>query len=65
MATNLDLDDELVEQARQLGRHRTKQAAINEALAEYVASRKGCKILELFGKVEWDPDYDYMSERRR
>lgn len=65
MATNLDLDDKLVEEAKRLGKHRTKRAAVNEALAEYVASRKRRRILDLFGTLEWDPRYDYKAERRR
>ena len=64
MATNLALDDELVEEAKRLGKHRTKRAAVNEAIAEYVARRKRRKVLEIFGKMEWDPDYDYKAERR-
>ena len=65
MATNLDLDDKLVEEAKRLGKHRTKRAAVNEALAEYVASRKRRRILDLFGTLEWDRRYDYKAERRR
>ncbi len=65
MATNLDLDDKLVDEAKRLGKHRSKRAAVNEALAEYVASRKRRKILDLFGTLEWDPKYDYKAERRR
>jgi Arc/MetJ family transcription regulator len=65
MATNLDLDDKLVEEAKRLGKHRSKRAAVNEALAEYVASRKRRRILDLFGTLEWDPKYDYKAERRR
>ena len=65
MATNLDLDDKLVEEAKRLGKHRSKRAAVNEALAEYVASRKRRRILNLFGTLEWDPKYDYKAERRR
>jgi Arc/MetJ family transcription regulator len=63
--TNLALDDELVEQAKKLGKHRSKRAAVNEALAEYVARRKRRKIVDLFGKLEWDSEYDYKAERRR
>jgi len=40
MATNLALDDKLVEEAKRLGKHRTKREAVNEALAEYVAGRR-------------------------
>jgi Arc/MetJ family transcription regulator len=65
MATNLALDDALVEEARKLGGHRTKREAVNEALAEYVARRKQRGILELFGKLEPDPSYDYKKDRRR
>ena len=63
MASNLDLDDGLVTEAKELGGHRTKRAAVNEALREYVARRKRRAIKDLFGKFEWDPDYDYKAER--
>ncbi len=65
MATNLALDDSLVEEAKSLGEHRTKRAAVTDALVEYVNRRKRRRILELRGKLDWDPDYDYKAERRR
>ena len=65
MATNLALDDKLVEDAKRLGKHRSKREAVNEALAEYVARRRRRKILGLFGKMDWNPDYDYKAERKR
>jgi Arc/MetJ family transcription regulator len=65
MATNLSLDDDLVEAAKRIGRHRTKRDAVNDALREYVMRRRQRGVLELFGKLEWDPDYDYKAERRR
>jgi Arc/MetJ family transcription regulator len=65
MATNLALDDGLVEEAKKLGKHDTKRAAVNEALAEYVARRKRRRILDLFRKLDWDSKYDYKAERRR
>ena len=65
MASNLALDDTLLEEAKQLGGHRTKRAAVNEALAEYVGRRKRRKILDLFGKLEWADDYDYKALRRK
>lgn len=64
MATNLGLDDALVEEAKLLGGHRTKREAVNEALAEYVARRKRREVLELFRTLDWDPDYDHKAERR-
>src|ERR1700676_3988589 len=35
MATNLALDDRLIEEARQVGRHKTKREAVSAAPAEY------------------------------
>jgi hypothetical protein len=65
MPTNLDLDDELISSAVELGGHKTKRAAVNAALEEYVRHRKQLKIFELFGTIDYDPNYDYKAERRR
>ena len=65
MATNLALDDKLIEEAVRLGGHRTKRETVTEALQEYVQRRKQLRVLELFGKVEFDPKYDYKKARQR
>ena len=65
MPTNLDLDDKLIKEAKRLGKHASKRAAVNEALAEYVARRKRKRVLDLVGKVDWASDYDYKAERGR
>ncbi len=65
MATNLALDDRLIEEARRIGRHKTKKEAVTTALTEYVKRRKRLRILDQFGTVEYDPRYDYKAERRR
>lgn len=65
MATNLDIDDRLIDQAVLLGGHRTKKAAVTEALEEYVQRREQKKITELFGTIDFDPDYDYKQQRRK
>ncbi len=64
MATNLALDDSLIEEARRVGGHETKEEAVTAALAEYVKHRKQLRILKVFGTVDFDPDYDYKAERR-
>jgi len=64
MATNLALDDKLIEEARKVGNHRTKKEAVTKALEEYVKHNKRLKIIEAFGTVDFDPDYDYKAERR-
>lgn len=65
MATNLQLDKGLIEEALKLGGHRTKRAVVEEALREYVQRRKQIRLTELFGTIEYDDDYDYKEQRRR
>jgi hypothetical protein len=64
MPTNLAIDDELLEEAQKLGQHRTKRETVNAALDEYIRRRKQRQILSLFGKIEYQPDYDYKRERK-
>jgi len=65
MPTNLALDDRLIEEARRAGGHKTKKDAVNAALDEYVRRRKQMRILDAFGTVSFDPNYDYKAERQR
>lgn len=65
MATNLAIDDALIETARELGNHRTKKAAVIRALETYIAQQQQAKVLALFGTVDFDADYDHKRERRR
>ncbi len=65
MPTNLALDDKLIAKAKELGRHKTKKEAVTAALEEYVRRRNRLRILDLAGKVEFDPGYNYKAERRR
>jgi Arc/MetJ family transcription regulator len=65
MPTNLNLDDELLEEAVKLSGKKTKRETVNAALAEFVSRRKQRRILGLFGKLEWDPGFDYKKERTR
>jgi Arc/MetJ family transcription regulator len=64
MATNLALDDNLIEEARRSGGHKTKKEAVTAALAEYVRRRKQLELLPDFGTFDFDPNYDYKTERR-
>lgn len=65
MATNLAIDDNLLEEARIVGKHATKKAVVNEALAEYVQRRKQAEIIHLFHNVDYDSDYDYKDQRKK
>ena len=65
MATNLMIDIELLNEALEAGGHRTKRETVNEALREYVNRRREAEVLSLFGKVDYDADYDYKESRKR
>jgi Arc/MetJ family transcription regulator len=64
MATNLGLDDRLIDEARRIGQHATKKEAVTAALKEYIDRRKQRKILELAGTIDYDPAYDYKKMRQ-
>lgn len=65
MATNLALDDNLIEEARRAGDHKTKKEAVTAALGEYVRRRKQLRLLEAFGSFDFDSTYDYKAARQR
>ena len=65
MATNLALDPDLLEEAHRIGGHKTKKATVTEALREYILRRKQLRVLDLFGTIEYDAEYDYKEQRRR
>jgi hypothetical protein len=65
MATNLAIDDKLIENARRIGKHKTKKAVVTEALVEYIQRREQLKILGLFGTIEYDDKYNYKKQRER
>jgi Arc/MetJ family transcription regulator len=64
MPTNLAIDDELLEQALTVGGYRTKRETVNEALREFIQRRQRLELVKLFGRVDYDPKYDYKAERR-
>jgi Arc/MetJ family transcription regulator len=65
MATNLSIDPQLIERALEVSGEKTKKAAVTKALQEFIARREQKRLLELFGNLEWDREYDYKRERSR
>ncbi|MFM7291320.1 MAG: type II toxin-antitoxin system VapB family antitoxin [Planctomycetia bacterium] len=65
MATNLAIDPALLERAVRVSGERTKKAAVTKALHEFIARREQRRVAELFGKLAWDPAFDYKAERSR
>jgi Bacterial antitoxin of type II TA system, VapB len=63
--TNLSIDSNLIDEARRVGHHRTREEAVTAALSEYIAKRERLEILALFGTIDFDSTYDYKAERKR
>ena len=51
-ATNLALDQELLDRAFRVSGEPTKKAAVTRALQEFIARREQRQVAELFGKLE-------------
>lgn len=65
MVTNLQLDGRLIAEAARLGKHRTKEEAVTQALTEYVQNLRQEGFLDLFGSIDFDPSYDYKRQRTK
>ena len=65
MATNLAINPELLQKALEVSGLRTKKDTVNLALKELINRHKQLEIIDLFGKMDPDPDYDYKKGRTR
>jgi hypothetical protein len=61
----VSIDPELLERALELSGERTKKAAVERALEEFIARRQQKRLLKLMGKLEWDERFGYKAERSR
>lgn len=64
MRTNIVLDDDLIEEAARLSGIRTKKDLVHEALRVFIAAKKRKSLLDLAGKIEFAPGYDYKALRQ-
>ncbi len=65
MATNLAIDTELLQKALEVSGLKTKKDTVNLALKELINRHKQLEIIDLFGTMDPDPDYDYKKGRNR
>jgi Arc/MetJ family transcription regulator len=54
MRTNIEIDDEVMGEAKRLTGLRTKRETVDLALRELVARHRRLGILELSGRVHWE-----------
>lgn len=65
MTTNLLIDPALFERALELSSERTKKGVVTRAPEDFIARRGQKRLVEVMGKLERDPAYDYKAERSR
>lgn len=65
MATNLAINEELLDTAYKIGGYSNKKETVNTALEEFIKRRKSEDLIKLFGQVEYDPHYNYKKMRLR
>ena len=64
MATNLAIDDVLLERARRVGKLRTKKETVTQALTEFIQRRRQREILKSLGTIEFRKGWNYKKDRR-
>ena len=65
MKNSVSVDSELLERAMKVGEISNPETLVTLALREFINRRAQKGILELFGKIDWDPSYDYKAGRGR
>ena len=64
MITNFEIDQDLLQQALALSQVATEKQLIEEALREYIQRRQQQKVMDLFGTIDYEEDYDYKQKRQ-
>ncbi|MBK9334963.1 MAG: type II toxin-antitoxin system VapB family antitoxin [Ignavibacteria bacterium] len=64
MRTNIEIDNSLMEKARRLDKSKTKKEIVDLALRTYIKVNERKKLLNLFGKIEWEGDLNQMRKAK-
>lgn len=62
--TNIELDDELIQEALRVSGLKTKRAAVEAGLKALIRLNRQKTILDLAGKVHWEGNLDESRESR-
>lgn len=63
MNTRIVINNDLINEALEIGNFSSKKELLEVALKNFIENQKRKKILEIKGKIEFSPDYDYKSMR--
>ncbi|MCW7483221.1 type II toxin-antitoxin system VapB family antitoxin [Leptospira kanakyensis] len=64
MATNLNIDSKLLDEAYSISGLKTKRETVNTALIEFIKKHKQKEIIKFFNSIEYDPKVDYKKLRK-
>ena len=65
MRTTIVLNEDLLNEVKTLSGAKSKRAAVERALEEFVRRRRARKLIELEGKMELSCTIDQLLERRK
>jgi Arc/MetJ family transcription regulator len=62
MRTNIELDDDLIAEAMELGGLTTKKAAVDQALRDFVRIKRQLRAIENLEGIGWEGDLDVSRQ---
>ncbi len=65
MATPLNINEALLQEALAVDDQINVDRLVETALREYIQRRKRLKVLDLFGTIDYDSNYDYKQQRQQ
>jgi hypothetical protein len=64
MLMQFNIDDNLLNEAVKLGDFKTPEETLETVLREFILRKKQLEIIELFGKLDPDENYNYKQGRQ-
>lgn len=64
MRTNIEIDDELMDEVLSSGEFKTKRAAVEEGLRLLIRRMNQRQLRKLRGKIDWQGDLDNLRNKR-
>ena len=64
MRTNIDLDNNLMNEVMKISKAKTKKEAMNLVMFEYIRMEKMKEFAKLRGKISWEGNLNQMRQDR-
>lgn len=62
MRTNIEIDNRLMQEAKKIGKTKTKKEIVDLALKTYIKVNQRKNLLKLFGKIKWEGNLNQMRK---